>query len=62
MWDSKMGAYLLALSMVSLSWSDGKRKIPIAFMIYAATEEKESKIDLALKLLHYAKTLKLKAG
>jgi putative transposase len=60
-WDTKIGAYLLALNIVLLSWSDGKIKIPIAFIIHTASEEKESKIDLALTLLKYAKTLKLKA-
>jgi putative transposase len=61
LWDTKLGAYILALNVVLLSWSDGKHKIPIAFMIHSETEEKESKIDLAIKLLGYAKTLKLKA-
>jgi putative transposase len=62
LWDTKIGAYLLALNVVLLSWSDGKTKIPVAFTIQSNTEEKESKIDLALTLLKYAKTLKLKAG
>jgi putative transposase len=60
-WDTKLGAYILALNVVLLSWSDGKRKIPIAFVIQTTTEEKVSKIDLALELLSYAKTLNVKA-
>jgi putative transposase len=60
-WDTKLGAYILALNVVLLSWSDGKTKIPIAFMIQTRMEENVSKIDLALELLSYAKTLNLKA-
>lgn len=61
LWDTKIGAYLLALNIVLLSWSDGKIKIPIAFIIHTATEETGSKIDGAIRLLTYAQTLNLKA-
>ena len=60
-WDTKIGAYVLALNIVRLSWSDGKTKIPSAFVIQTTTEEKGSKIDPAITLLEYAKTLQLKA-
>jgi putative transposase len=62
LWDTKIGSYVLALNVVLLSWSDGKTKMPVAFVIQTTTEEKkESKIDSAIKLLKYAKALKLKA-
>ena len=61
LWDTKIGAYVLALNVVLLSWSNGKTKIPVAFIIQTTTEEKESKIDLAIRLLKYAKELNLKA-
>lgn len=61
-WDSKLGCYLLALNVVVLSWSNGKVKIPVALAIQSHREDKEqSKVDLAIDLLRYAKTLKLKA-
>lgn len=36
-----------------LAWTDGKRRIPLAFLPYFG--EEESKLDLALALLEWAK-------
>jgi putative transposase len=51
--DTSTGAWVFGLSLVVLAWTDGKRRIPLAFMPYFG--EEESKLDLALALLEWAK-------
>lgn len=56
--DTKTGGFVLGLNVVLLVWSDGKRRIPLAFRINAG--KGVSKFDLALQLLRFAHdTLKL---
>jgi putative transposase len=51
--DTSTGAWAFGLSLVVLAWTDGKRRIPLAFLPYFG--EEESKLDLALALLEWAK-------
>jgi putative transposase len=51
--DTSTGAWVFGLSLVVLAWTDGKRRIPLAFLPYFG--EEESKLDLALALLEWAK-------
>ncbi len=44
---------MFGLSLVVLAWTDGKRRIPLAFLPYFG--EEESKLELALALLEWAK-------
>ncbi|SDE92557.1 hypothetical protein SAMN04488243_11622 [Thermus arciformis] len=46
--DTSTGAWVFGLSLVVLAWTDGKRRIPLAFLPYFG---EESKLDLALALL-----------
>jgi putative transposase len=50
--DTSTGAWVFGLSLVVLAWTDGKRRIPLAFLPYFG---EESKLDLALALLEWAK-------
>jgi hypothetical protein len=50
--DTSTGAWVLGLSLVVLAWTDGKRRIPLAFLPYFG---EESELDLALALLAWAK-------
>ncbi|RIH90444.1 DDE superfamily endonuclease [Calidithermus terrae] len=43
--DTSTGAWVFGLSLVVLGWTDGKRRIPLAFLPYFG---EESKLDLAL--------------
>jgi hypothetical protein len=56
--DTKTGGFIWSLSVVLLCWSDGKQTIPIGLFIYR--KKGISKLDLAIKLLKYAKHLGLK--
>lgn len=57
---SKKNKSVFGLSIVVLTWSNGKITIPLAFKIWKK-DSKKSKYDLALELLSYAKNfLKLK--
>ena len=47
--DTATGGWAYGLSLVVLAWTDGKRRIPLAFLPYFG--EEESKLDLALALL-----------
>ncbi|GLV48869.1 hypothetical protein TJA_19720 [Thermus sp. LT1-2-5] len=51
--DTATGAWVYGLSLVVLAWTDGKRRVPLAFLPYFG--EEESKLDLALALLAWAK-------
>jgi putative transposase len=51
--DTSTGAWVFGLSLVVLAWTDGKRRIPLAFLLYFG--EEESKLELALALLEWAK-------
>ncbi|RIH87792.1 DDE superfamily endonuclease [Calidithermus roseus] len=51
--DTSTGAWVFGLSLVVLGWTDGKRRIPLAFLPYFG-EEEESQLDLALALLDWA--------
>lgn len=51
--DTATGGWAYGLSLVVLAWTDGKRRIPLAFLPYFG--EEESKLDLALALLEWAK-------
>ena len=51
--DTKTGGFIWGLSVVVLCWSDGKRTLPIAFFTYGKAGV--SRLDLAVKLLKYAK-------
>jgi hypothetical protein len=55
--DTKTGSFIWGLSVVLLCWSDGKQTVPIAFFTYGKAGI--SKLDLAVKLLKYAKHLGL---
>lgn len=55
--DTKTGGFIWGLSVVLLCWSDGKQTLPIAFFTYGKSGI--SKLDLAIKLLKYAKHLGL---
>lgn len=50
--DTSTGGWVFGLSLVVLAWTDGKRRIPLAFLPYFG--EEESKLDLALALLEWA--------
>jgi len=52
--DTSTGAYVYGFSLVVLVWTDGRRRIPLAFFPYFSGEE-TSKLDLALALLGWAK-------
>jgi len=52
MWDTATGGWTFGLSLVVLGWTDGKRRMPLAFLPYFG---EESKLDLALALLEWAK-------
>ncbi|GAA6736374.1 transposase [Thermus oshimai] len=52
--DTSTGGWVYGLSLVVLGWTDGKRRIPLAFLPYFGGEE-ESKLDLALALLSWAR-------
>jgi hypothetical protein len=56
--DTKTGGFIWGLSVVLLCWSDGKETTPIGLFIYK--KKGISKLDLAIKLLKYAKHLGLK--
>ncbi len=43
--DTSTGAWVFGLSLVVLAWTDGKRRIPLAFLPCFG---EESKLDLAL--------------
>jgi putative transposase len=43
--DTSTGAWVFGLSLVVLGWTDGKRRIPLAFLPYFG---EESKLDLSL--------------
>ena len=58
--DTSTGAWVSGLSLVVLAWTDGKRRIPLAFLPYFG--EEESKLDLALALLGWAKAAGLRRG
>lgn len=56
--DIKTGGFILGLSVVLMCWSDGKETVPIGLFIYK--KKGISKLDLAIRLLKYAKHLGLK--
>ena len=51
--DTSNGSYVFGFSLVVLAWTDGKRKLPLAFLPYFADEG--TKLELALALLRWAK-------
>lgn len=51
--DTATGAWVYGLSLVVVAWTDGKRRLPLAFLPYFGGEE-GSKLDLALALLTWA--------
>lgn len=57
--DSQIGKSVLGLNIVMLAWSNGSLTIPLALEIYRKDSGK-TKIDLAIKLLKYARNLGLK--
>lgn len=59
-YDSEIKRCVLGLNIVTIAWSDGKITLPLAIRIYQK-ESKKTKIDLAIELLEYAKSLKIKA-
>lgn len=59
-YDSEIKKSVLGLNIVMIAWSDRKTTLPLAIKIYQK-ELKKTKIDLAIELLEYAKSLKIKA-
>lgn len=57
--DSKIGKSIRGLNIVLLAWSNGKITIPLAIRVYQKIQKK-SKIDLAIELIEYAKSLGIK--
>lgn len=59
LWDSKIGKSLLGLNIVLIAWSNGEITIPLALKVYQKKSGK-TRIDLAVELIHYAKSLGIK--
>lgn len=59
MFDSKIGKSILGLNIVMMAWSNGKVTIPLAIRIYQKQSGK-TRIDLAIELIYYAKSLGIK--
>jgi len=59
-YDSEIKKCILGLNIVMIAWSDGKTTLPLTIRIYQK-ENKKTKIDLAIELLEYAKSLKIQA-
>jgi len=57
--DSKIGKSILGLNLVIIAWSNGEITIPLAIRVYQK-KQKKSKIDLAIELIEYAKSLGIK--
>jgi len=57
--DSKIGRSILGLNIVLIAWSNGKITIPLAIKVYQKQSGK-TKIDLAIELIQYAKSLGIK--
>ena len=51
--DTSTGSYVFGFSLVVLAWTDGKRRLPLAFLPYFADEG--TRLELALALLSWAK-------
>jgi len=58
-YDSKIGKSILGLNIVLIAWSNGKITIPLAIRVYQKSSGK-TKIDLAIELIEYAKSLGIK--
>jgi len=56
---SKISKVIQGLNIVTIAWSNGKFTIPLAIKVYQKSSGK-TKIDLALELLKYAKSLGIK--
>jgi hypothetical protein len=52
-WSSKHRQVVFGVSFVLLVWTDGQRRIPIAFRVWQ--KGGPSKVDLALELVSYAR-------
>lgn len=59
LWDSKINRSILGLNLVLIAWSNGKVTIPLALKVYQKKNGK-TRIDLAVELIHYAKSLGIK--
>lgn len=59
LWDGKINRSILGINLVLIAWSNGQMTIPLALRVYQK-KNKKTKIDLAVELIHYAKTLGIK--
>lgn len=59
LYDSKIGRSILGINLVLIAWSNGKVTVPLALRVYQKKNGK-TRIDLAVELIHYAKTLGIK--
>ena len=55
-WDTSTGAWVSGLSLVVLGWTEGKRRIPLAFLPCFGEEERK------LALLEWAREAGLRRG
>lgn len=60
LYDSEIKKSILGLNLVLIAWSDGIITLPIAIRVYQK-ENGKTKIDLAIELLEYVKTLDIQA-
>lgn len=59
LYDSKIGRSILGINLVLIVWSNGKVSLPLALKVYQKKNGK-TRIDLAVELIYYAKTLGIK--
>ena len=59
LFDSKVGKSILGLNLVMIAWSNGEITIPLAIKVYQK-HSGNTKIDLAIELIRYAKSLGIK--
>jgi DDE family transposase len=52
-WSSKESKVVYGVSVVLLVWTDGQRRIPVAYRVWH--KGGKSKVDLAMELLSYAR-------
>ncbi len=59
LFDSKIGRSILGIDLVLIAWSNGRITIPLAIKVYQKQSGK-TRIDLAIELINYAKSLGIK--
>ena len=59
LFDSSVGRSILGLNLVMIAWSNGQITIPLALKVYQKHSGK-TRIDLAVELIYYAKSLNIK--